>query len=290
MKCDKTEDEFECLKDMVVQEKYPVAIYRNQGKDVEMLRIDGVVAGVNFIEGLSEVPEVGAVADSFYSTVSAKVFHMAKSSNTFSACALIKDGKSSYYWKTKGISFANPVFKQGLRVLGFGEPMPEIDPFGMTSEEKLKSIIIVKGDINSVPMTTRLFRYGAKHIDYNADQYDLWAGKPNEALLQEVIRTAVHESLEPALYHKGRIYVTANFRRVALSGAGAMTAARTYAIGNTDARKEATIDSTKAQLHRNIPMKKADLTPSLCPSPLIFLLCSRCPSTSLDSLLSPPLP
>ena len=40
----------------------------------------------------------------------------------------------------------------------------------------------------------------------------------------------------------------------------------------------------------NIPMKKADLTPSLCPSPLIFLLCSRCPSTSLDSLLSPPLP
>ncbi len=41
---------------------------------------------------------------------------------------------------------------------------------------------------------------------------------------------------------------------------------------------------------RDIPMKKADLTPSLCPSPLIFLLCSRCPSTSLDSLLSPPLP
>ena len=252
MRRDREEDEYERLKATVVKEGYPVAIYRNQGKDVEMLRIDGVVGAVNFIDGLIEVAESGPVADSYYSAVSAAIFNKTKSSVVFTLGVLIKDGRSSFYWKAKGVDFANPAFKQGLRVLGFGEPMPEIDPFGMTSEERLKSIIIVKGSLERVGTGKRFLHYGAKHIDYNADQYDLWVGRPNEALIQGVIRSAVHDSLGPTLLHKGRIYVTVNFRRVALSGAGTMTAARTYAIGNTDARKEATIDSTKAQLHRNI--------------------------------------
>ena len=57
MRRDREEDEYERLKATVVKEGYPVAIYRNQGKDVEMLRIDGVVGAVNFIDGLTEVGE-----------------------------------------------------------------------------------------------------------------------------------------------------------------------------------------------------------------------------------------
>ena len=150
MRRDRVEDEYERLKATVVKEGYPVAIYQNSGKDVEMLRIDGVVGAVNFIDGLSEVAESGPAADSYYSGVNSAIFNKTKSSVVFTLGVLIKDGRSSFYWKTKGVDFANPMFKQGLRVLGFGEPMPEIDPFGMTSEEKLKSIIIVKGSLERV--------------------------------------------------------------------------------------------------------------------------------------------
>ena len=243
---------YECLKDAVVKEKYPVAIYRNQGKDKEMLRVDGLVGRVEFIEGMHDVPDVGGMADAYYNDVSSAILHMASASNCFTMGAMVQNGKTSFYWKAKGADFLSQTFRGRLGVLGLADAVREIDPFGITSEESIKPIIIVKGSIDRVSSGIRFLKYAGKQIDYNADQYNLWAGKPNEALLQGIIRTAVRESMEPALFRKGRIYITFNVRRAALSGAGGLTAARTYAIGNTDARKEATIDSGKAQLHRSI--------------------------------------
>ena len=40
MRCDKADDMFACLKNVVMKEKYPVAIYKNQRDDVEMLRVE----------------------------------------------------------------------------------------------------------------------------------------------------------------------------------------------------------------------------------------------------------
>ncbi|EQB65150.1 MAG: hypothetical protein AMDU3_IPLC00003G0002 [Thermoplasmatales archaeon I-plasma] len=243
---------YACLKDTVVKERYPVAIYRNQSKDKEMLRVDGTVAHVNFLEGMHEMPDVGGRADTYYNDVSTAMQYMAGASNCFTMGAMVQNGRSSLYWKVKDANFWSKTFESKLRVLGLSEPVPEVDPFGITSAESIKSIIIVKGKVGRVSSMARLVRYGVKQIDYNADQYDVWVGKPNEALLQGIIRTAAEASKEPCLFRRGRIYVTFNVRRVALSGAGQLTAARTYAIGNTDARKEATIDSSKAQLQRNI--------------------------------------